>query len=128
MKNEEENPNKAKNFVSVKDAPDFIANPDHVGFSTTKMLLDTPPSKHYKITYSVVKPFGFADEHSHPWDHAYFILEGRARIRVGVEEREVREGSLIYVPPNEKHAVKNIQGKPLVVLAIVGPEGEYKIK
>lgn len=127
LNEEKVNLSKVKRFVNIEEAPDFIPNQDHVGFAKTKILLDTPPSSHYKITYSVIRPFGYAGEHQHPWDHTYFILEGRARIRVGSEERDVGEGSLTYVPPNEMHAVRNTQDKPLIVLAIVGPEGEYKV-
>lgn len=116
-------------FTSARDAPDFIAPQDHVGFESAKMLLDIPPSKHYRITYSVIKPLGFADEHAHPWDHAYFILEGRGKIKVGSEERDVSKGSLTYVPPGEKHSVRNTQSDaPLVVLAIIGPDSEYTLR
>ena len=92
------------------------------------MLLDTPPSKNYKITYSVIRPRGFAEEHSHFWDHAYYIIEGRAKIRIGQEVRELGKGSLAYVPPNEVHAVENLLDAPLIVLAVVGSNSEYNLQ
>jgi len=88
-------------------------------------LLDTPPSTNYKITYSVIASRGFADEHSHPWDHAYFIIEGRASVKIGQEVRDLEKGSLAYVPPNVQHSVRNLLDVPLIVLAVVGPDSKY---
>lgn len=115
-------------FVKVSEAHDYLPNPDHLGFIAAKMLLDSPPSINYKVTYSVIKPGGYADEHSHSWDHAYYIIKGRARVKVGDEEREVSDETLIYVPPNILHSVKNIAGEPLVVLAVVSPESKYNVE
>ncbi len=115
-------------FVSAKDAADYLPNPDHLGFMAAKMLLDTPPSEHYKITYSILKPGGYADEHIHPWDHAYYVIKGKAKIKVEDDEREVGQDSLVYVPPNAKHSVRNMLNEPLVVVAVVGPESRYTVE
>ena len=115
-------------FSDEKSAPSYVPNADHMGFIEAKLLLDTPPSKNYKITYSVIQPRGFADEHAHPWDHAYYIIEGRAKIRIGDEVRELERGSLAYVPPNALHSVQNLLDAPLIVLAVVGPDSEYHLR
>lgn len=39
----------------------------------------------------------------HDEDEIYFVIDGRARIRVGVEEEDVQSGSLIYVPASAEH-------------------------
>jgi quercetin dioxygenase-like cupin family protein len=114
-------------FTELQSAPSYVPNSDHVGFSESKILLDTPPSTNYKITYSVIEPGGYAEEHFHPWDHAYFIVKGKARIGIGSEVREIGEGSLAYVPPNKKHFVQNLLNVPLVILAVVGPNSMYAI-
>jgi quercetin dioxygenase-like cupin family protein len=115
-------------FSDAHSASNYVPNSDHVGFIEAKMLLDCPPSTNYKITYSVIRPRGFADEHSHPWDHAYYIIEGMARIKIGEEVREVGKGSLAYVPPNEMHSVQNLLDAPLIVLAVVGSNSEYNLQ
>ena len=99
-----------------------------MGFAEAKVLLDAPPSKDYKVTYSVIAPFGFAEEHSHPWDHAYFVIEGKARIKIGQEVRDLDKHSLAYVPPNVIHSVRNLLNAPLIVLAIVGSTSKYNTK
>ncbi|MDA4111360.1 MAG: cupin domain-containing protein [Thaumarchaeota archaeon] len=115
-------------FSDLQSAADYFPNSDHVGFTETKILLDAPPSKDYKVTYSVIAPLGYAEEHSHPWDHAYFILEGKARIKIGSEVRDLGKHSLAYVPMNEDHSVRNLLNAPLIVLAIVGSSSKYNMK
>jgi quercetin dioxygenase-like cupin family protein len=112
-------------FNDISSAADYIPNSDHVGFATAKMLLDSPPSTNYKITYSVIEPGGFADEHLHPWDHAYYVIEGRARIKIGQEVRDLGKGSIAYVPPNWTHSVRNLLDTPLIILAVASPTSKY---
>jgi mannose-6-phosphate isomerase-like protein (cupin superfamily) len=45
----------------------------------------------------------------HEEDEVYFVLSGRARIRVGEEVREVRSGSLLYVRASTDHAFFEIE-------------------
>lgn len=45
----------------------------------------------------------------HEEDEVYFVLSGRARIRVGDEVREVRPGSLLYVRASTDHAFFEIE-------------------
>ena len=45
----------------------------------------------------------------HEEDEVYFVLSGRARIRVGEEVREVRSGSLLFVRASTDHAFFEIE-------------------
>ena len=45
----------------------------------------------------------------HDEDEIYFVVSGRARIRVGEEESEVRSGSIIYVPATSQHRFVEIE-------------------
>ena len=51
-------------------------------------------------------------------EQVYFILKGRARIRVGDEVFEAREGDFIYIPRGVVHSNENIGGGELKVLLI----------
>ncbi len=45
----------------------------------------------------------------HDEDEIYFVIDGRARIRVGDDESEVRAGSIIYVPATSEHRFVEIE-------------------
>jgi len=56
-----------------------------------------------------VLPAGGADLQSpHKEDELYYVVRGRARMRAGSEEREVRAGSVIFVAANVDHRFYDI--------------------
>lgn len=46
-----------------------------------------------------------AGGHSHPNEQMIYLLEGRARFRLGDEVREVGPGEAVHVPPHLDHEV-----------------------
>ncbi|HEX7037904.1 MAG TPA: cupin domain-containing protein [Pseudomonadales bacterium] len=55
-------------------------------------------------------PKGARDMQSpHDEDEVYVVLSGRARLRVGDEEHEVRQGSVLYVRATEYHSFFEIE-------------------
>jgi mannose-6-phosphate isomerase-like protein (cupin superfamily) len=48
---------------------------------------------------------GKVDAHSHPTHEFYYILSGRAVMEIGAEQREVGQGDLIRIPPDQVHSI-----------------------
>jgi mannose-6-phosphate isomerase-like protein (cupin superfamily) len=66
-------------------------------------------------------PAGGTDPQSpHGEDEVYCVLSGRARMRVGGEDRSVKAGSLIYVPKQAEHKFHSIE-EDLSVLVFFAP-------
>ena len=59
----------------------------------------------------------------HDEDEVYYVLEGRARLRVGGEERQVGPGSVLYVAATSEHSFVEIDEDMtlLVFFASGGP-------
>jgi mannose-6-phosphate isomerase-like protein (cupin superfamily) len=69
-------------------------------------------------------PAGATDpQKPHTEDEVYHILSGRASIRVGLEDRPVEAGSLVYVKARVEHRFHTIT-EELVVLVFFAP-AEY---
>ncbi len=63
------------------------------------------------------------DAHSHAdSDKVYFVVEGRGRIRVGDDEREVGPGTAVLAPAGAPHAVENPGPERLRVLVFMAPK------
>jgi mannose-6-phosphate isomerase-like protein (cupin superfamily) len=55
-------------------------------------------------------PKGSRDMQSpHDEDEVYYVLSGRARMKVGGVEQEVREGTILYVRATEQHSFFEIE-------------------
>ena len=59
----------------------------------------------------------------HTEDEVYYVVRGRARIRVGSEDREVRPGSLVFVPAHVDHRFHDILETLAVLVFFAPPEG-----
>ena len=59
----------------------------------------------------------FPHEHESS-EQIYYLVEGKARVRIGDETFEVGPGTVFYIPPNTDHELINIGDGPLVNLLI----------
>jgi quercetin dioxygenase-like cupin family protein len=66
-----------------------------------------------------MEPGGHSPFHNHDWEHEVFVLKGKGLV-VGVkEEKKIKAGDAVFVPPNEKHQFKNNGKKTLKFLCLV---------
>ena len=71
-----------------------------------------------------VLPAGGVDPQSpHTEDEVYYVVSGRAKIKVAEEDRAVQAGSIVYVAKNVEHRFHSIE-EELTVLVFFAP-AEY---
>ncbi len=69
-------------------------------------------------------PTGGVDPQSpHTEDEVYYVVKGRAQVRVGGEDRAVQAGSVVYVAKNVEHKFHSIE-EALTILVFFAP-AEY---
>jgi mannose-6-phosphate isomerase-like protein (cupin superfamily) len=74
-----------------------------------------------------VLPAGGTDPQSpHTEDEVYYVVSGRAQIKVADEDRAVQTGSIMYVAKNVEHRFHSIE-EELTVLVFFAP-AEYSNK
>jgi mannose-6-phosphate isomerase-like protein (cupin superfamily) len=61
--------------------------------------------------------------HSHVGsDKVYYVLRGRATVRIGAEEAELAPGQAVLAPSGTEHGVANRAGEPLTLLVFMAPK------
>ena len=74
-----------------------------------------------------VLPAGGIDPQSpHTEDEVYYVVSGKAQIKVADEDREVQAGSIVYVAKNVEHRFNSIE-EELTVIVFFAP-AEYSNK
>jgi mannose-6-phosphate isomerase-like protein (cupin superfamily) len=69
-------------------------------------------------------PRGGQDKQTpHSEDEVYYVVRGRARISVRSEDREVRPGSVIFVPAHVEHRFHDILEGLAALVFFAPPEG-----
>jgi mannose-6-phosphate isomerase-like protein (cupin superfamily) len=104
----------------LKECPEFIAG----DACHLRELLNAKTDKRdyrYSLAHAVVKPGIKTKPHSLKTSEVYYILEGRGRMHVGEESREVVSGDCIDIPSHAIQCIENIGKADLVFLCIVDP-------
>jgi mannose-6-phosphate isomerase-like protein (cupin superfamily) len=78
---------------------------DELGAGVSIILVDTPPGRGPSL-------------HRHQYEEVFVLREGEVTFTVGDEERVVRAGDIVVVPPDTPHAFVNSGGTPLEMVAI----------
>jgi len=67
-------------------------------------------------------PGGHTPYHAHGWEHEVFVLAGEGVAVGDAEEFPLEPGTVVLVPPNEKHNFQNTGAEVLRFLCVV-PHG-----
>lgn len=70
----------------------------------------------YALRVIEVAPGGHTPDHTHPFEHENFIMEGKGRVQIEGEWFEVTVGHIVFVPPNTQHTYVNTGDEPFKFL------------
>ena len=104
----------------LKECPEFVAG----DACQLRELLNAKTDKrayHYSLAHAVVKPGIKTKPHSLKTSEVYYILEGKGRMHVGDESREVVPEDCVDIPPHVVQWIENTGKTDLVFLCIVDP-------
>jgi quercetin dioxygenase-like cupin family protein len=93
-------------------------------FSSEKMkkvgLFET---EHFFLDLYCLEPGQTQTPHAHTGcDKVYLVTQGRARVRVGDEERTLAAGEAVIAAPGEVHGLLNDSTERAVVLTLMAPK------
>jgi quercetin dioxygenase-like cupin family protein len=100
--------------ISVNDAAQFASDRMRkiALCSTPRLLLDL----------YCLRPGQAQRVHSHgEADKIYYVLQGRATVQVGAEERELSAGTAVLAPAGAPHGVANRSDEPLTLMVCMAP-------
>lgn len=106
-------------FVDAAAAPTFAQLP---GLETT--VLTGRHGEEMMMVFNATLPGHSVPEHSHPHEQIGVVYAGRALLRIGGEEREVKQGDLYCIPGGVPHGNVCLGDEPFVMLDIFYPVRE----
>jgi quercetin dioxygenase-like cupin family protein len=69
-----------------------------------------------------VEPGGHTPRHSHDWEHEILVHEGNGQVFRDGSWNDIERGSVIFIPPNEEHQLRNNDTTPFVFACLI-PQG-----
>jgi mannose-6-phosphate isomerase-like protein (cupin superfamily) len=110
---------------SLNEVPSFITKDG----SEIRELLAHRNSviRNQSLAEARVPAGGATQEHYHPRaEEIYFITAGAGRMRIEGEEREVKAGDAVAIPPGQRHKLWNTGSETLRLLCCCAPAYEHE--
>jgi quercetin dioxygenase-like cupin family protein len=61
----------------------------------------------YVLRVIEVAPGGHTPDHTHPFEHENYVIEGIGRVQIDGAWHDVNVGDVVFVPPNTQHTYVN---------------------
>ncbi|MBI5842201.1 MAG: cupin domain-containing protein [Chloroflexi bacterium] len=113
--------------MSVKHTTDVEAKNVAAGKDTTiQVLISSQEGPNFALRKFSMQRGGGMPLHTNTVEHEQYVLRGQARIGIGEEVYEVKQGDVVFIPEGIVHFYENIGEEPFEFLCIV-PNKEDKI-
>lgn len=113
--------------MSVKKTNDVEARNVAAGQDTTiQVLISAQEGPNFAMRKFSMKAGGGMPLHTNTVEHEQYVLGGRAKIGIGEQVYEVRQGDVVFIPEGVPHFYENIGDEPFEFLCMI-PNKEDKI-
>lgn len=109
----------ALKVLNYRDVEAKKAEEGAKGLKVRWLITKDTGAKNFAMRLFEMEPDGFSPLHSHPWEHEVFILRGEGIARGDEGERRFGEGDFIFIPPNEKHQLRNTGNTSVRFLCLI---------
>ena len=107
---------KSQFFINIEDAPKFV---QMEGLETT--ILSGLHGEKMTMALNATLPGHTVPIHSHKHEQIGMVYGGKAKLRIGAEERIVEKGDFYRIPANTPHSDTCLSKEPFIMLDIFYP-------
>ena len=110
-----------KNYTDVEEKQATLSDGTRVDGVTVRWLIDENiGAENFAMRRFEIEVGGKVPLHNHEQDHEIYILSGTGRFYNNKQqENKVKQGYVVYIPPNEKHGIDNLGKDNLVFICLV---------
>ena len=83
------------------------------------LISEKDGAKNFAMRLFEIKPGGNTPLHQHDWEHEIFILEGEGVARDKENEKPVKQGDVLFVPPMEWHQFINTGEEKMKIICLI---------
>jgi quercetin dioxygenase-like cupin family protein len=113
--------------MTVKHSNEIEAKNVAAGKDTTiQVMISSQEGPNFALRKFSMLPGGGMPRHTNTVEHEQYVLRGHARIGIGEEIYEVKQGNVVFIPEGVPHFYENIGDEPFEFLCII-PNKEDKI-
>jgi len=100
-----------------------VPRPVIVVGETITVLAGEDLSKPFEVHIQEGVQGGGPPPHFHPWDEAFYVVDGEVEVTVEGQSTTVSAGGYVHIPGGAIHAYKNISGTAKMIGVVSDPRG-----
>lgn len=109
---------KIRNFHKVEKRSAYVREKAK-GVSLRVAIAEEDGANDLTMRIYEVDPGGFTPLHSHPWEHAVYVVQGKGSIVDGKSECVLEKNDVLFIPKDQKHQIKNMGDQLLILVSVV---------
>ena len=99
--------------MKVSHYLDIKPKEEVAGAAIREVITDADGAPNFTMRIVEVKPGTSTPHHDHPWEHEVFVLTGEGTVKGKQGEAQIKQGSIVFIPPDEPHNFVNKGSEPL---------------
>lgn len=118
------------NSIQVISSGNNLQSIQMIGAENCKMqelLTESSGAPNFAMRLFELEPEGHTPQHSHPWEHEIYILQGQGEVR-GETRIPFKASDALLIPPNSLHQFYNSGSEPLKFLCLIPNNVNYQNK
>ena len=110
------------NIVTVQDGlPLKYAGCEGIGVRVVHPSNPKAPAQNFGLVLFYLPPHVILEPSHHATEESYYIVEGAGKMTFANDQRDVKKGDFIHLPPWCTHGIENTGAETLVVLICTAP-------
>jgi quercetin dioxygenase-like cupin family protein len=112
--------------MSLKHSGDLPRERVAAGSATVRQVLIGPEeAPNFSLRRFIMEPGGGMPRHTNTVEHEQYVLRGRARIGIGDEVVEVKQGDVVFIPAGTPHWYEAQGEEPFEFLCVVPNQPDH---
>ena len=106
-----------KRYTEIE--PAHINHETATGITGRVVIGKKDGANNYCMRVFEIAPAGITTQHSHAWEHEIFVHSGKGEIFSDGRWHKIMSGTVVFVPENEVHQLRNTGKELLIVVNII---------
>lgn len=102
---------------------DNVPRPVNVVGEAITILAGGDLSKPFEVHIQQGVQGGGPPPHFHPWDEAFYVIDGQVEVTVDGKSNRVSSGGYVHIPAGTIHAYKNLSSTAKIIGVVSDPRG-----
>ena len=107
------------NLFDYKDIPAEKAEDGAKEITVRWLITKDMGAENFAMRFFEMGVGGYSPHHVHDWEHEVFILEGEGVVRSDKGDIPFKPGTVVFIPPNERHQFRNTGDTPVKFLCLI---------